>query len=812
MSEPVLSSTRIVPVPAARLHEDWAGARRRALEYLSAIGIEPERRESLASSALERAACRDSRGSRGAFADTLEALRAELAGTPDAQGFSAWLLAQAGAGETPGVGKRMASAPELLRGSVRRQRLDAREPRPQRPRPPWRRAAQRRRWLLALLVLGPAALAASAVRSVIPETSRQPLEPLLVGFFGVLFAWISIGFWTALAGFITLLTGRDRHAPRARDRAAGPGEVRTAIAMPICEEPVERCFAGLQALERSLARLEHGHPGMSFDFFVLSDTAGPGRLVDEEQTWFDWWRRSRRAFYRRRRVRLARKAGNIADFLRRWGRRYEYLVVLDADSVMSGAAVVELVRRMQANPEVGILQTAPISFGRRTAFARLQQFASAVYGPLFNAGLHFWQLGQGAYWGHNAIVRTRAFMAACGLPRLPGKPPLGGEILSHDFVEAALMGRAGFSIWLAHDLPGSWEEPTASLLEEMKRDRRWCQGNLQHLKLLHAEYFSGAHRALFLSGALSYGSALIWFAFLCASTVSAIWNVFVEPDYFPAGRSLFPEWPVWHVEWALWLLAATGVLLFAPKLMAAVHLVFSRGRARSFGGAVRLLVGIALETAASALLAPVRMAFHTRFVLATLARRTTGWRSPARADDETRWRDALRFHGFDTLVGCAWGGAIYALNPVYFWWLLPVVGALALSIPLSVLTSRVSVGDAFARLGLWLTPVDLDPPPELRELDEPASQRGDGFVRAVVDPRTHALHCALAPQNRPGRPQITAERRALALRALEHGPSALGDAQRRILLRDARTLAELHDAIWCLPDAERARRWGLAAS
>ena len=468
---------------------------------------------------------------------------------------------------------------------------------------------------------------------------------------------------------------------------------------------------------------------------------------------------------------------------------------------------------MEANPDVGILQTAPASFGRRTAFARLQQFASAVYGPLFNAGLHYWQLGQGDYWGHNAIVRTRAFMAACGLPHLPGRPPLGGEILSHDFVEAALMGRAGFSIWLAHDLVGSCEEPTASLLEEMKRDRRWCQGNLQHLRLLHAEYFSGAHRALFLSGALSYGSALLWFAFLCASTVEAVCSVFVEPDYFPSGRSLFPQWPVWHVEWALWLLAATGVLLFAPKLLAAVHLVLSRQRARSFGGAARLLIGVALETAASALFAPVRMAFHTRFVLATLAKRTTGWRSPARTDDQTTWGDALRYHGFDTLVGCAWGGAIYALNPAYFWWLLPVVGALALSIPLSVFSSRVRVGDWFARAGIWLTPVEIAPPEELRDLEELSREResGDGFVRAVVDPRTHALHCALAPQRQPASAEIAAARRALVMRALDDGPPALSPVQRRRLLRDPHALAELHASVWSLPDPEGARRWGLSA-
>jgi membrane glycosyltransferase len=227
-----------------------------------------------------------------------------------------------------------------------------------------------------------------------------------------------------------------------------------------------------------------------------------------------------------------------------------------------------------------------------------------------------------------------------------------------------------------------------------------------------------------------------------------------------------------------------------------------------------LLAGIALEIAAASLFAPVRMAFHTRFVLATLAQRTTGWRSPARADDETTWSDALRLHGFDTLVGCAWGGAIYALNPGYFWWLLPVAGALALSIPLSVISSRVRVGDALARAGLWSTPVELEPPPELVELEALSAprEREDGFTRAVVDPRTHALHCSLAPQSRPGRAGVVASRRTLALRALEQGPAALGARERRVLLRDPQVLSELHDAVWCLPERDGARAWGIAAS
>src|SRR4029077_4783329 len=256
--------------------------------------------------------------------------------------------------------------------------------------------------------------------------------------------------------------------------------------------------------------------------------------------WMRWCREvdgARRIFYRRRRVRVRRKSGNVADFCRRWGAQYRYMIMLDADSVMAGTTLVRLVQMMERRPDAGMIQTAPTAVNRRSLFARVQQFSSRVYGPMFAAGLYYWQVGGGQYGGHNTILRVEPFMEHCALPRLPGKEPLGGEILSHDFVEAALMGRSGFTLWLAYDLPGSYEEVPSTLLEEMKRDRRWCQGNLQHLRLLFTEGLFGAHRMLFLNGALSYVSALLWLIFLVLSTVEAVLNVLAEPNYFPNGPS-----------------------------------------------------------------------------------------------------------------------------------------------------------------------------------------------------------------------------------------------------------------------------------
>ena len=409
-------------------------------------------------------------------------------------------------------------------------------------------------------------------------------------------------------------------------------------------------------------------------------------------------------------------------------------------------------------------------------------------------------------------------MEHCALPRLPGKEPLGGEILSHDFVEAALLGRAGWEIWLAFDLDGSFEEPPSTLLEEMKRDRRWCQGNLQHSRLLFSEGLFPAHRALFVNGVMSYVSALLWFGFLALSSAEAISEALRPPDYFPSGRSLFPEWPVWRPDWALTLVAVTGSILFLPKLLG-ILLVLLRRTSRQFGGALRLAASVLLEILLSSLLAPIRMVFHSRFVLWNLIGRTVAWRSGGREDLETSWRAALAHHGWDTLVASAWGAGVFWLNPDYFWWLTPIVAALILSVPVSVLASRISLGMAARRLGLFVIPEESAPPPELTDLQAelraarergralPAAER-DGLVRALADPYANAIHAALLGRRGALDPRIRELRRAVLRRAVLEGPAGLGASERRVLLADPELASEAHAAVWAIPERERARVWG----
>ncbi|MDA8165960.1 MAG: glucans biosynthesis glucosyltransferase MdoH [Desulfobacteraceae bacterium] len=687
---------------------------------------------------------------------------------------------------------------------------------------PWGKVARRRRLLLAAAIPLPTATAVTTVSSALLHHGATLLEAMILIVFLGLFIWISGGFCTAALGFFTLLRRIDRvTVTRDPGQCAGrprPG-VRTAILFPVRDEEMDRVMAGVKATYLSLQRtgcLE------GFDFYVLSDTGDPDRWVDEETA----WGRTRnelgaegRLFYRRRRVNLKRKNGNVADFCRRYGALYTYMVVMDADSVMAGPTLVRMVAIMERQRHVGILQTAPAVVGRQSYLARVQQFANRLYGPMFAAGLHFVQLGDGQFWGHNAIIRVRPFMKHCALARLPGRPPLGGDILSHDFVEAALMRRAGWGVWLAFDLDGSYEESPPTLLAELKRDRRWCQGNLQHLRLLFTEGFSPVHRALFLQGAMAYVSAFLWFLFLVLSSLEAICQSFVTPDYFPFGKAFFPPWPAWNKGWTLGLLATTGVLLFLPKLLSYL-LILLKGRRHLFGGAGRLALSILAEIFTSFLLAPIRMLFHSKFVLITLLGREAGWGRQHRGDGGTTWADAFRFHLGGTVLAVVWGALLYSYNRLFFWWMGPVLFPLLLAVPLSVLTSRTSLGLLARRLGLFLTPEEVAPPPELAELERlyrenvaassvASSTWGRGFRRAVLDPAAYRLHLALLGGPRRLCPELLARRASLGEKAVAQGPQALAPAEKKELLADPGRMTDLHLRVWRLGEERLAKCWGV---
>ncbi len=430
---------------------------------------------------------------------------------------------------------------------------------------------------------------------------------------------------------------------------------------------------------------------------------------------------------------------------------------------------------------------------------------------MFAAGLHYWHLDNAHYWGHNAIIRIAPFMAHCALPRLPGRGALSGEILSHDFVEAALMRRAGWGVYIAYDLPGSYEEVPPTLIDELGRDRRWCQGNIQHLRLLFSDNLAPAHRALFANGVMAYTSAAIWFVFLVLSSTEAVLEALKTPDYFPSPGALFPSWPVWQPIWAVSLFCATLVVLFLPKILG-MAMIIARGQQKDFGGVGNLIGSTLIEIVLTSLLAPVRMLSHTLFVFTTLIGKQVKWNSQQRADAQVPWLTAIRFHLPGMVLAVVWGTVLYIYTPGFFPWLLPILVPLFFAPVVTVITSRVDIGVWMRRNGLELIPEEWNPPAELRRVIEIEAETAEAdFADIVVDPSLSALHVGLQGSPRRLDPGVASYRDELALRALNEGPHGLNAREQRDLLADPQRLDWLHRALWSadvLPDwvAERLQR------
>jgi membrane glycosyltransferase len=594
--------------------------------------------------------------------------------------------------------------------------------------------ARRRRLLFFGLTLTSSLLASLLMLDILRANSLTVLEALsLVLFFG-LFTWIAGAFWTAVAGFIIRLKGGDPQVMQAHDADGLVIHSRIALVMPVYNEDPRRTTAGLEAIWSSLAKQAES---AAFDLFILSDTRKSDLAVAEEAAWRALVTRhgaQGRIFYRRRAQNVGRKSGNIADFVRNWGAAYSHMIVLDADSVMSGKALVTLARLMDANPQVGIIQTAPLPVGRETLFARMVQFGARLNGPMLSSGLAFWQLGEANYWGHNAIIRLHAFAAHCDLPRLPGHPPLGGEILSHDFVEAAFMRRAGYQVWLVPDLMGSWEEVPSNIIEFAARDRRWAQGNLQHMNVLIMPRLHWLNRLHMITGILSYATSPMWFAVLILSSIITCQEAIQGYQYFETGaHTLFPVWPEYRDGEITALLLATIVVLLLPKALGATLAFMNGPRRRAYGGAARLLLSLLLEQIFSMLLAPTMMVFHSTFVITTLAGKPVTWNAQDRGDRGVTFGEALRRHLWQMLLGIIWGAVILMLAPRFIWWMMPVLAGLLLSAFLTVLSSRADVGIALRRHGLLLTPEETSTPPELAAMQRALRQSPVEIAYAGAD-------------------------------------------------------------------------------
>ena len=649
---------------------------------------------------------------------------------------------------------------------------------------------------------------------------------VLLVLFVILFLFAAIGCMHGLYGFVLRMFGDDRRLTQLKPfRDQSIAGISTAIIFPVYNEDVVRVCEGLRATYESL---ENTGALERFDFFILSDSTDPDKWVEEERRWYDLIRELDalgRIHYRRRLNNESRKSGNVRDFLNNWGRRYRYFMVCDADSVMRGDTLVDLVKLMEVHPTVGLIQTVPALVNAESLFGRIQQFANRLYAPLFIGGLNYWALDFGNYWGHNAIIRTEPFMQFCDLPQLPGRKPFGGQILSHDFVEAALMLRENLEVWFAYDLEGSYEETPQALIENAQRERRWCQGNLQHGLVLFAKGLRGVSRLHLFFGICGYLAGPLWLAFLITfnwirwfHNHTGLSDITVQ-SYVLKGLS--------GTAHALLIFVICMVVIMLPKALALVDLSYDWDRRRAFGGLARATTGVVCETVFSTLHAPLLMLWHTRFVVMNLLGVSVGWGTQQRAADGTAWGYAVRRHWGHTLIGLGWGVFMWFLGRSLFWWFTPVLAGMVLSVPLSVLTSRRSLGARARKLGLFLTPEEIAPPPELvalranmkvHELTEDTSVHRShvGLAEAVLDPYVNAIHVSLLREKQLN--PVYAEQlaamgvgslkvRALGEKLLALGPDKLTPAERLLVMADGGTMVWLYHEAWLRTGESLAPWW-----
>lgn len=603
-------------------------------------------------------------------------------------------------------------------------------------------------WLIRLLLFSlTLAVAQYGVREMhdVMAGSITVLQWIFLVLFAINFSWISFAGCQALLGFLKII-GRDLMGRRHIHEHL-PG-IRTAVLVPVYNEEPVRVAAAIAAMATGLGNTAPG----KFHFFILSDSNDPGAWINEERVFSTLTTEQDQrcpVYYRHRRDNRERKAGNIADWVQRWGGSYPAMLVLDADSIMSPATMIEMARRLEAEPGLGLLQTLPSIVWGKSLYARLQQFANRLYGPVFGNGLSVWH-GEGSnFWGHNAIIRTRAFADAAHLPVLKGKAPFGGHVISHDFIEAALLRRAGWSVRLDSDLADSFEEPPPSITDVLVRDRRWCQGNLQHSRFLFARGLAFTSRLHILSGIMAYISAVSWLLLLTTGLALAIQAELTRPEYFRQ-PALFPTWPVFDSARAIELFILSMAIVLLPKVLGWLTAMINLRRCFQYGGPILVTLSVITEILLSALVAPVMMLAQSRMVWEIFTGGDSGWKPQRRDDGSITLADAMRKHKWHMITGFAASGLTWYLHHDLFLWTLPVTGGLMLSALLSWVSGKRGPGQSLRAVGLLQTPEERRQPDVLTDVEAhlqnagplAAAQTGSPITALLSDPNLCDWHCA----------------------------------------------------------------------
>ncbi len=502
-------------------------------------------------------------------------------------------------------------------------------------------------------------------------------EAVLIGLIAVTFFWISLSVSTVTVGIVNML--RTVH----HDTGDGGTPMKVALLVPVYNEVPADVFGNATAMLSQLAQTQTAH---EYSLFILSDTRD--EVIAEQELRAFGSLRARfgskaRIYYRRRAENTDRKVGNLADWVERWGGGYGAMLVLDADSLMSGRAIVDLSDAMARDPSAGLIQSFPQLFGAETLFGRVQQFSNTIYGAALAEGLASWADREGNYWGHNAIIRTAAFASCAGLPKLNTVRSKGALILSHDFVEAGLLRRAGWSVRFLPRVKGSYEEVPATLIDYVRRDRRWCQGNLQHLNILGSKGFHPVTRFHLFHGAMSYLLSPVWFGLL---TIWALIGVGENANVIRYFSGVNPQvnWPEMPTVNNFMILLFMYGMLLAPKLMGASAITQAGLKLRDLGGLGQFLLSFLTEIIVSILYAPILMVQQSIAVLRTFLGLKEKWTPQVRRGGQYGLRTLIGFHAVETLIGAALVAGMSA--GVVTLWLMPIAVSLALAVPLSALS------------------------------------------------------------------------------------------------------------------------------
>ncbi|MCL1511761.1 glucans biosynthesis glucosyltransferase MdoH [Parasaccharibacter apium] len=624
--------------------------------------------------------------------------------------------------------------------------------------PGWVRImARRRRKMLLVSLLVAGFMFSLASGTLFPDLDDHEILPCLYAALYLLFTFLATyAFVKMVVGYRLARRGAAGNPCHPAHRAREPGpEERCAILYPVHHEEMHRVGAGMASLIETLSqdvpeKLHH------YDLYLLSDSTDVRHVLTEQATLYHLRQRypGVTVRYRRRAHNANAKLGNVTDFLRRWGRDYACFYVMDADSIVSGACVHQCLEMMAGNPHVGIIQTSPLPVLRQSFFGRLMQFSSHLQGAVFPQAVEALSMGHGSYIGHNAIIRTDAFIKHCLLPDFPGERPWGGRPLSHDTAEAAMMGRAGHEVWFLADVRGSYEELPANLSGFLARENRWMQGNFQNVRFLSADRVQGVHRETLLMGALAYFMAPLSVLFM----VSSVYTL----AHLEAGMGAEGTGELESVRLAFaGLFVLAMIFLLSPRLIA-LAVAMRRPVARQYGGRGRLLLSFLLEMLFAFLLNPVLMCFIVKFLLACFRRSSVRWAGQQRDDAPLTFRSCLQDYGWCSALGLAgaWG-LVQVLEKQFAYgatlldhlsegvlsgeallvWFLPVIAGLVLAPFTAYLTSRTSA--LVNRCRWFLIPEEESEPAVIRCLKAALVWLGSCFPPADGAILRHALESPL---------------------------------------------------------------------